>query len=156
MFELLRNEGILRPINPAYDDELRYEISDPQLEGFLEGCWHIYHMVYNITDAIWSRIRKPTDNEIKWSKLLGGAQLADKKFIKAHDERQKFLRTKNKKQVSKKAKQIIIDYNDEIKAYIDDLKEEYKETIKKYQFLCDELLDLIYPQFLQQSNISML
>lgn len=157
MIIMLRSEGILRPIAANYNNELRYEISDPQLEGFLEGCGHIHHMVYNMNDAICSRVRKPTDNDIKRSELLGGAQLADKKFRKARDERLKFfLRTRNKKQVSNKIKQLIIEYNDEIKEYIADLKAEYNETIKKYQFLCDELLDLIYPQFLQQLNISML
>ena len=157
MFSMLRNEGILRPIAANYNNESRYVISDPQLEGFLEGCGHIHHMVYNMNDAIWSRVRKPTDNEIKRSKLLEGAQLADKKLGKTHDERLKFfLLTRNKKQVSKKIKQTIIEYNDEIKEYIADLKAEYNETIKKYQFLCDELLDLIYPQFLQQLSMSTL
>lgn len=44
---------------------------------------------------------------------------------------------------------MIIEYNGEIKKYVADLKKEYDETIRKYQFLCDELLELIYPEFLQ-------
>lgn len=151
IFRMLRDEGILRPISVNYNNELRYEISDPQLEGFLEECGHIYHMVYNMTDAIWSRIRKPTDNEIKWLKQLRGAQHTDKLGRKTYDERQEFLlRTKNRKWISEKAKKVVIEYNDEIKGYVTDLKNEHDETIRKYQFLCDELLELIYPEFLQQ------
>jgi hypothetical protein len=108
-------------------------------------------MVYNMTDAIWSRIRKPTDNEIKWLKQLRGAQHTDKLGRKTYDERQEFLlRVKNRKWISEKAKKVVIEYNDEIKGYVTDLKNEHDETIRKYQFLCDELLELIYPEFLQQ------
>ena len=150
IFRMLRDEGILRPIIITYNNELRYEICDPQLEGFLEGCGHIFHMVHNMTDAIWSRIRKPTDNEIKWLKQLRGAQHTDELGRKTHDERQEFLlRAKNRKWISEKAKKVIIEYNGEIKKYVADLKKEYDETIRKYQFLCDELLELIYPEFLQ-------
>ena len=80
----------------------------------------------------------------------GGAQHTDELGRKTHDERQEFLlRAKNRKWISEKAKKVIIEYNGEIKKYVADLKKEYDETIRKYQFLCDELLELIYPEFLQ-------
>jgi hypothetical protein len=42
--------------------------------------------------------------------------------------------------------------NNRINDHILDLKETYSDVIKKYQFPCDELLEIIYPKFLQLST----
>ena len=68
-FKLLLNEGMLKPITIMYNGELRYVIYDSLLTEFLDDCWHLYHGVYELTDVVWTRIRKPTNDEIKWLEL---------------------------------------------------------------------------------------
>ena len=41
--------------------------------------------------------------------------------------------------------------NNKINNLILDLKKTYADVIEKYQFPCDELLEIIYPKFLQRS-----
>ena len=64
-FELLLNEGMLRPMAFSPNGEERYDVYDSSVKKFLEGCWGLYNLVYSLTDLIWNKVRAPTTDEIK-------------------------------------------------------------------------------------------
>ena len=55
--ELLRDEGMLRPIAFSPNGELRYDVNNPSVKKFLEDCWELYRIVYSLTELIWKKIR---------------------------------------------------------------------------------------------------
>lgn len=59
-------------------------------------------------------------------------------------------RFKNSPQFIKEIKEEMKDNNNKINNLISDLKKRYVDVIEKYQFPCDELLEIIYPRFFQE------
>ena len=56
-FNLLRDEGMFRPIAFSLNGELRYDVYDPSVKMFLEDCWELHKLVFFLTDLIWKKIR---------------------------------------------------------------------------------------------------
>jgi hypothetical protein len=149
-FDLLHDEGIIKKILITHDGNLRYIISDPLMENLLEYCGELYHLVYTVIEVIWE-IRKPIAEEIKWIEQAIGSSGAVKMTRKSNGVRTNRLKkAKNKKQILAKATQKILEYRNMIKHDVLLLRKDYAEQIEKYQFLCDELFQIIYPKFLQQ------
>jgi hypothetical protein len=125
------------------------------MEDLLEYCGELYHLVYTIIEVIWNNIRKPTVEEIKWIEQAIGLEGALKMSRKSNEARSNRLKkVKNKKQFLTKAKKEILEYRKLIEHDVHVLKNEYDEQIGNYQFLCDELFEVIYPKFLQQLSFS--
>ncbi len=150
-FNLLRDEGMFRPIAFSLNGELRYDVYDPSVKMFLEDCWELHKLVFFLTDLIWKKIRALTTDEIKWVEQHSGTQTANKIRRNTYIERSKhFRKVKNKNIYLKKAWSKITEYNNELKRCIEYHKEKYAEVIEKYQFPFDDLLEIIYPKCLQQ------
>jgi DNA-binding PadR family transcriptional regulator len=149
--EFLRYEGMLRPIAFSPNGEERYDVNDPSVKIFLEDCWELYGIVFFLTDLIWKKIRAPTTDEKKWVEQHHGTLAANKILQNTSIERYKhFKKIKNKKLYLRRAWPTIIDHNDEIKKALEHLKKKHANVIEKYQFPFDDLLELIYPNCLQQ------
>jgi len=155
-FKLLHDEGIIEPIRIRHNGDLRYKISDFLMEDFLEVCLKLYHLTYTVVEVIWNNIRKPTDDEIKWMEQAIGTKGVEIMCRNSYEARSNRLIKvkKNKKQFYTKAIQKILEYRDMIGHDTLLLKKQYAEQIDKYQFLCDELLEIVYPKFLQRLSFS--
>ncbi len=142
---------MLRPIAFSPNGEERYDVNDSSVKMFLEDCWELYGIVFFLTDLIWKKIRAPTTDEIKWVKQHNGTLVAKKILQNTSIERyEHFKKIKNKKLYLVRAWPKITDHNDEIKIALEHLKKKHANVIEKYQFPFDDLLELIYPNCLQQ------
>lgn len=149
IFNQLRDEKdpIIRIVAFDHNGEPRYDVSDPLLKELLDIYWDIYNLIYSITEVIWKCVRRPTEDERKWLELLRGKQNTDKILRVFYEMRKRY---KNEPLFIKKTESRMKVCNNKINSLILDLKETYACVIKKYQFPCDELLEIIYPKFLQQ------
>ena len=151
MFDSLHNESkdpMIRVVAFDHNGEPRYDVSDPSLRELLDVYWDIYNLVYSITEVIWKCVRRPTEDERRWLELLRGTQNADKIRRIFYEKRK---RLKNEPLFIKKTEERMKVCNNKINNLILDLKKTYADVIEKYQFPCDELLEIIYPKFLQRS-----
>jgi hypothetical protein len=153
-FKLLHDDGLIEPIRITHNGDLRYKISDSFMEDFLEDCKKLYHLTYTVIEGIWN-IRKPRDDEIKWMKqAIGkGVEIMARKSNEARTIRSRRVK-KNKKQFYTKATQKILEYHDIIRHDTLLLPKLYAEQIDKYRFLCDELLEIVYPKCLQRLSFN--
>ena len=154
-FKLLHDDGLIEPIRITHNGDLRYKISDFLMEGFLEVCKKLYHLTYTVIEGIWN-IRKPTDDEIKWMEQAidtKGVEIMARKSNEARTIRSRRVK-KNKKQFYTKATQKILEYRDIIRHDTLLLPKLYAEQIDKCQFLCDELLEIVYPKCLQRLSFN--
>jgi hypothetical protein len=149
MFESLRDEKdpILRAIAFDHDGEPRYDISDPSLRKLLDTYWKIYNAAYFVIQTIWKCVRRPTEDERSWLELLNGTQTADKICRTFYEKRKRF---KNSPLFIKETKEEMKDCNNKINNLVLSLKKRYSNVIEKYQFPCDELLEIIHPKFFQE------
>jgi hypothetical protein len=154
-FKLLHDDGLIEPIRITHNGDLRYKISDFLMEDFLEVCKKLYHLTYTAIEGIWN-IRKPTDDEIKWMEQAIDTKGAEKMARKSNEARSNRLIKvkKNKKQFYTKATQKILEHRNMIRHDTLLLKKQYAEQIDKYQFLCDELLEIVYPKCLQRLSFN--
>lgn len=109
-------------------------------------------VTYTVIEVIWDNIRKPTYDEIKWMGQAIGTKRVEIKCRNSHEARSnRMIKVKKyKEQFYTKATQKILEYRDMIRDDTLLLKKQYAEQIAKYQFLCDELFEIVYPKFLQQ------
>ena len=153
VFNLLQNEGILQPIKIMYHGELRYEIRDPMLVDFLDDCALLYHSARRSIEIIWKHIRKPNRDEIRWLELFMGTEKVDEicreSYRRRHNRSVAYKRLRKKEDRKKKIK-LIMEHIQLSTRFAMNLKESHSNAILKYQFPSEELLDLIYPKFLQE------
>ena len=157
VFNLLQNEGILQPIKIMYHGELRYEIRDPMLVDFLDDCALLYHSARRSIEIIWKHIRKPNRDEIRWLELFMGTEKVDEicreSYRRRHNRSVAYKRLRKKEDRKKKIK-LIMEHIQLSTRFAMNLKESHSNAIRKYRFPSEELLDLIYPKFLQQMALS--
>jgi hypothetical protein len=136
-----------------YRGELRYEIHDPILVDFLDDCALLYHSARKSIEEIWKHIRKPNRDEIRWLELIMGTEKVDE--IRRESYRRRHVRSliymRMRKKEDRKGKiKLIMQRNQLCARFAMELKESHCNAIRKYQFPSEELLDLIYPKFLQE------
>jgi hypothetical protein len=107
-------------------------------------------LVYSIIEVILG-VRPPTEDDRRWLELLRGTQGADKILRILYEKRK---RLKNDPLFIKRTEERMKVCNNKINNLILDLKKSYADVMEKYQFPCDELLEIIYPKFLQQLALS--
>jgi DNA-binding PadR family transcriptional regulator len=153
VFNLLQNEGILQAIKIMYHGELRYEIRDPILVDFLDDCAMLYRRARESIEEIWKHIRKPSRDEIRWLELIMGTEKVDEirreSYRRRHNRSVIYKRLRKKEDRKRKIK-LIMEDNELSTRFAMELKESHSNAIRKYRFPSEELLDLIYPKFLQQ------
>jgi len=148
LFDSLRYEKdpMFRVVAFDHDGELRYDVSDQSLRELLDTCYKINNLARFLAQQIWKCSRKPTDDGRKWLELHEGKQRAEE-LCRIFYEKRKHL---------KNDRRLVKGFEEEMKICINKLnrlmiiiKKNYASIIEKYQFPLDELMEIIYPKFLQ-------
>ncbi len=149
MFDSLHNENdpMFRVVAFDHNGEERYDVCDESLGELLDSCWKIHNLACFMAETIWKSVRKPTEDERKWQELLKGKEKAANMFRLFYEKRKHL---KNDSLFIKKVNERIKDCNNKLNDLVLDLKRTHASVIGKYQFPCDELLEIVYPKFLQQ------
>jgi hypothetical protein len=151
-FRLLKDkEGVIQPV-VEYEGELRYVIIDKKLSEFIMDCALFSNSVMLKMQNIWSYIRKPTPDEIKWLESFQGRKGSDAIRTRMYNIRHAIPRTEKKYYV-KEAKNEIKSIDNGITKDIQNLKFKYAEVMKKYSFSSDDLLEMVYPKFIEKSIV---
>jgi hypothetical protein len=139
-FESLRDEGILKPAY-LYDAEIIYEIADKKLDALLHDCYILYTFFsYNIVEYQWKYVRRPKQKEIDWLETFEGKVKVDRIRNEAYFYRKR-LQKGYKRKIAADNRYYPINLNE----LADKLRENHKQTIRKYEFIADEIISLICP-----------
>jgi hypothetical protein len=142
-FKTLHEENLLKPMT-IYNHKIIYEIPDNSLERLLEDCLELYDFVYGTIYGIWRFIRGPTDDEIEWLELFKGEKDTSRIKKSAYDERHTRRKKKNKEWL-KWYKGDVRDSQKYINGNISELEKKHADTIKRYRFPSEDILEIIYP-----------
>ena len=95
---------------------------------------------------VWRTIRGPNDQEIKWLELIRGA---DTIRMQAYQHRYSLNKSKRKQLVVSAKKEIM--YLEKIQDSITYLVEWHTDTINKYRFPAERILEIVAPKALQKA-----
>jgi hypothetical protein len=150
-FSIAKREGILRVVM-EFRNELRYEITDQSLVNFIGDCWDLFQLVLDKLLIVWRRIRGPNNQEMKWLELIKGRMEADTIQNRAYQQRHSLKKSKKKRLVVSAKKEIGVRER-KIQKFITKLKKRHTDTINKYRFPTDRILEIVAPKFLQKSDL---
>jgi hypothetical protein len=145
-------ENLLRPIG-VYNDEFIYAISDEGLDGFLQDCLEVYEFISGVILDIWTSIRRPSPQEIRWLEFFIGKESTAQIVIKAHDRRKsKHDMTINEFfEWQKWWKSVLEESEADAAKMVMYLKKKHQLTIQKYPYPSNDVLELVYPKFLKET-----
>jgi hypothetical protein len=150
-FKIAQREGILK-IVMKFRNELRYEIADKSLVNFIGDCWDLFKLILKKLQIVWRSIRGPNDQEIKWLELIKDRKGADAIRMQAYQQRHSLNKSK-RKQLVVSAKKEIMFLEEEIQESITNLVEWHTDTINKYRFPAERILEIVAPKALQKSDL---
>jgi hypothetical protein len=137
----------------VYNDEFVYAIPDEGLDVFLQDCLEVYEFASGIIIDIWTSIRHPSPQEIRWLEFFIGKESTNQIIIKAHDRRKsKHDMTINEFfEWQKWWKSALKESESEAAKMVTDLKKNHHLTIQKYPYPSNDILELVYPTFLKET-----
>src|SRR5215831_7620337 len=150
-FKIAQREGILK-IGMRFRNESRYEIADKSLVDFIDYCWGLFRLILKKLQIVWRTIRGPNDQEIKWLELIKGRKGADAIRMQAYHQRHSLNKSK-RKQLVVSAKKKITYLEEEIQESIMNLVEWHTNTINKYRFPTERILEIVAPKVLQKTDL---
>lgn len=148
--DLLRDYGLLK-IFTISDNEMRYALSDPSIQRFLECCSGLYYDLIGWVLAKWEYISKPTTEERLWLKQTYRKKVDDV----ARDlffERRSFKK-KERKEIQL-TKEVIEEALSEIDEKFRDLMRSNANIVNKYNHVIQPFLEIIYPRSMRRSSRS--
>ena len=150
--ELLEQEGLvgrITSLSTVYLGEIRYEITNSELHDFLHQCWSLHENSIRRMRSTWSHNRGPKDEEETWYRIFYGPKTARNHFEKFRFDRNNLKPQQPRRKMHPRP---VIDdiygYDDEIKRKWKPLKN-YSETIEKYSFFSNVIMEWVYPSFLR-------
>jgi hypothetical protein len=147
-FKLLEKEKVVKEII-ADNGKVRYDIIEPSLKDFVKDCLDLFNgaIMFRFY-IIWKGIRPPSPEERQYCEFHWGEKITDQRFIHVYQ----ILRAnkQNKTHDKKESKYHIECFDNSIYEHIKNLREKYRDVIKKYPSLCERLIEIIYPKFLQR------
>ena len=149
-FKTLHQEKLLKPMR-MHSNEIIYAITDNSLERLLESCLEIYEFVHGTIYGIWRFIRKPTEEELDWLELFKGTQDTSRIRNKAYNERHTARPKKKTKEWLKWYKGDVRESEKSINEMVLDLNKNHADTIKRYGFPSEDILNIVYPKFLHET-----
>jgi hypothetical protein len=150
-FKIAQREGILK-IVMKFRNESRYEIADKSLLDFICDCRYLFKLILEKLEIVWRTIRGPNDQEIKWLELIKGRKRADAIRMQAYQQRHSLNKSK-RKQLVVSAKKEIMYQEEEIRDSVMNLVESHTDTINKYRFPAERILEIVAPKSLQKSDL---
>ncbi len=134
-----------------YDDKPRYVIVDQNLNLFIKKLLFLTEDIKNKMYLVWTFIRRPTKDDIKWLELFIGIKDTEEKLNELREQRKSFK--KNKIHVQQ-AREDIYKMEKKINEFINLNKKEFSDIIERFVFPCNEMLGIIYPKHFQKVLIS--
>jgi hypothetical protein len=150
-FLALEKEGLIKPIT-TYEGELRYGVVDLSLGELTTDCMLVCNHIRNKIIFVWTCVRRPNYNEIKWLESFSGRRFTEEARMESYNERHLSSRRKGNQAYRRKAKYIMKEMEREIGEEIEELKQYYAAIFKKYSFPSNELIEMIYPEVLRKGE----
>jgi DNA-binding HxlR family transcriptional regulator len=148
---IAKREGMLK-IVMIFGKESRYEIADQSVVNFIGACWDLLELILEKLQIVWTTIRGPNNQEIKWLELIKGRTDADAIRNQTYQQRHSLDKSKRKSLVVS-TKNKIADLEEEIQESINILTIIHTATINKYRFPTERILEIVAPKALQKSNL---
>jgi hypothetical protein len=152
--ELHEREKLVLPI--VFDSiirlgEIRYEVNDRMLLDFLHQCWSMHEYSILRMRSTWSHNRPPKDEEKRWYQIFFGPEISKSHFEKFRFDRKKLKPQRLRHNIQRLRPQIddICKYDKEIKRKFNILLKSHSETIEKYSFFSNMIMQWVYPTFLR-------
>jgi hypothetical protein len=124
-------------------------ISDESLRDFIVDCSLLLgNVVQRKLSLILQYVRKSTKEEQRWLRMIHGSNKADQILASYYDVRHSLSR-KKKAILRERAEREIKVLENEMREAIRYLNETYANTIDRYHFPSEKIIQLIYPNFLQ-------
>jgi hypothetical protein len=144
VFDRLVELGIMNVIGNIWG-VARYDFVDDWLREFITRLWGHHELILNEMYSLYDTKSHPSNERTAWlkdrRKWLGLFQ--DKIELESRIRNDCFEHRK-KEDASAWAELILQDY--------EELKKRYPDKIKKYEFILDRLLEVIYPPFLRRAR----
>jgi hypothetical protein len=149
-FNIAEKEGILK-IVMKFRNEFRYDIVDQSLVNFFGDCWELFELILEKLQIVWRTIRGPNNQEIRWLELIKDRRRADTIRMQAYHKRHSLKESKRKRK--KTVKKEIENREMAIEGFLTELKKRHADTIDKYRFPAERILEIIAPGYLQKTNL---
>lgn len=150
-FHLAYREGALK-IVMEFRNELRYEIADPSLADFFFDCWDLFRLILRKLEIVWRTIRAPNAQEVKWLELLRSRRQADSIRMQAYHQRHSLRKTKKRNRILVAKGEVGV-CESEINGFLMHLLDKHTDTIRKYRFPTERILEIINPISLQKNIV---
>lgn len=118
MPDSLKNDGIIKPIQEVFPDELRYDVADNSLEYLILGVWLVYE-------------RRPTEADKQYLRIFLGDTGTDRFLAYTYGFRRKWEPNNND------MKQTIKKWEENRALLVEDIKEEHKRVILENEVIAD-------------------
>ena len=158
-FQLLEEERLVKHIRSPvllYLDEVRFEIANNALRGFIISCTHLLTLSIERMHLTWKNFRPPKVEEEKWFSILWGKTktkiiLEELRQYRLKQEQQlqqlPFEERKSKRDQQKKE---IMRFERGMQIRLNKIEKDYSQVLADYAFLADVLLEWIYPSLLRE------
>jgi hypothetical protein len=153
IFSLLESEGLISPIKIVNNeaDRLPYKIADVSLYYLLDDHLRLAMHIRLKLILIWSKIRRPTTEEAEWFEFFFTKKDYYTTFGFTTEERQKIHKKTKRKRTFESIREELTIVEQRIADHMRRIREMHANTIKKYHFPVDRLIEKIYPKSLQKS-----
>lgn len=151
-FRILHKENLLKPI-AVYKNEVLYAVSDERSDEFLQDCLEVYEFVSGGIIDIWGSISRPNPQEVRWLEFFIGKEGTDKIRNHAYETKKakRGMTTDDFYEWLKWWRHSLKKSKDDIDAMVTDLKKKHELTIQKYPYPSNDVLELVYPNFLENT-----
>lgn len=149
--DLLKQKGIIRWVY-TFRGESRFSIADEFLSKAIIDCWNVFGIIDEITILTLKYLRRSSKEERNRMRYFHGEEMSDEIFRSFYNYRHLSINTHKKKdfieRIEREVKELSLKANEEI----EEIKMRHSDTIKKYHFPLNSLIQLVYPEYLQKSH----
>lgn len=158
-FQLLEEERLVKHIRSPvllYLDEVRFEIANNALRGFIISCTYLLTLSIERMHLTWKNFRPPKVEEEKWFSIFWGKtktkiileELRQYRLKQEHQLQQlPFEERKSRRDQQKKE---IMRFEKGMQIRLNKIEKDYSQVLADYAFLADVLLEWIYPSLLRE------
>jgi hypothetical protein len=155
LFNLLEKENLifkLRSRTLTYLEEgNRYDIK-PELRTFFEDCWDkLFGGTFIRMTYTWKVFRPPGKEEKIWYKMIWGRRRANSFFVAYNTRLSELKKDKKLHDITKKkfTDKYIQTLNESLRENYDVIYRNHRDTIEKYPYPSNMLLETVYPPFMR-------
>jgi hypothetical protein len=147
-FDLLKKKGRIKQTY-TFLHEPRFIIADKALADAITNCWKIYSIVEEMMILTWLYLRSPTYGEMRHVVSFYGDKRSNEIFRAYHQYRHLPIERNRQKEFIESIKKDVKDLQLKALRHIEEIKRKHADTITKYCFPLNSLIELVYPTFPQ-------